>query len=79
MQIPTSEPARHLQELHQIREHVRRSVQALEICWSCQRICECNAEILDDGPPVWICPACLTAINTQREKASVGVLWPCDR
>ena len=45
-------------ELKEMKENIRRSVNALELCWSCQRICECEQGIVDDAAPVYLCTGC---------------------
>src|SRR5689334_7280962 len=62
MQITITE----FEELVHMRENIRRSVDALEMCWSCQKISECEPSTVDDGPPVWMCSECATK-NRDRE------------
>ena len=47
-----------IEELAEMRENVRRTVNALEWCWGCERISECEQTYVDDGAPVWLCEAC---------------------
>lgn len=49
-------------ELVQMQENVRRAVQALELCWRCQRVSECQKYILGNMVLVWLCPGCLTEL-----------------
>jgi hypothetical protein len=64
------------EELSQMRDNIRRSVDALELCWSCQRVSECEPATVDDGPPVWLCSACATK-NRQHYAGEQGRLaWP---
>lgn len=63
-------------ELKQMRENVRRSVDSLELCWSCQRICECEHGLVDDGAPVWLCKECLSRLQFRRQEATETMLWP---
>lgn len=65
-----------LEELVRMREEVRRSVEALEVCWLCQRVSDCEQHPVDDGPPVWLCCACQEKLRAQRQKAPGPVLWP---
>ena len=53
-----SEALLEVQELTQMRENIRRHVDALELCWSCQRISECDQVTVDDGASVWLCQDC---------------------
>ena len=63
-------------QLRQMRENVRRSVDLLELCWSCQRICECQHGLVDDGAPVWLCQECLGRLQSWRRKSAGALLWP---
>ena len=47
----------------QMRENVRRAIQALEVCWRCQRVSECQKYVLGNMILVWLCPACLTELH----------------
>ena len=58
-----------IRELIRMKENVRRSIQALELCWSCERICECEEGTVDDAAPAWLCAEC-------RERVHVNVK-PC--
>jgi hypothetical protein len=64
------------EELTQMRDNIRRSVDALELCWSCQRVSECEPSTVDDGPPVWLCAECATK-NRRRYAGEQGrLVWP---
>src|SRR5437773_10154121 len=39
------------EELTHMKENIRRSVDALELCWSCQRVSECEPVVVDDSAP----------------------------
>ena len=54
-----------VKELTQMRENIRHCVDALEQCWSCDRICECVPEIIGVGP-VWLCGECQRQIRAFR-------------
>ena len=56
-----------IQELTQMRENIRR-MRSLELCWGCERICECEEGIVDDAAPVWLCGEC-------QRRVSVGVRY----
>lgn len=45
------------QELQEMREHIRRSVASLELCESCQRICECEQCVASESV-IWLCIEC---------------------
>ena len=65
-----------LDELSEMRENIRRSVQALELCWSCQRVSECEQRIVDDSAPVWLCRQCQSTLRVSGETGLGGLLWP---
>ena len=58
-------------ELREMREAVRSSVEALELCWSCQKVSECKARTIDDAPLVPLCPTCLHSIEGKS-----NLVWP---
>lgn len=64
------------EELSQMRENIRRSVDALEQCWSCQRISECEPATVDDGPPVWLCAECATRSREFAAPEAGRLVWP---
>jgi hypothetical protein len=72
MQMTTME----VEELSHMRDNVRRSVDALELCWSCQRICECEPATVDDGPPVWLCSDCATKNHLRNLREQSRLAWP---
>jgi hypothetical protein len=72
MQVTAAE----VEELSQMRENIRRSVDALELCWSCQRVAECEPATVDDGPPVWLCNACATSLNSHTMDSKTELVWP---
>jgi len=45
-------------ELREMRNNVRRGVNALEICWSCEKLCEVSKTVLSGGHRVWLCGPC---------------------
>ena len=51
------------QELIQMRENIRQKVHLLELCWSCQRVCECQQWLVNESVPVWLCPECVDEIS----------------
>jgi len=51
-------------ELKEMKVNIRRSVNALEMCWNCERICECERGILDDAAPVWLCTWCRSKFSS---------------
>ena len=48
-----------VQDWVEMRENIRRAVSALEVCWRCQRVSECQRYILGNLVLVWLCPDCL--------------------
>lgn len=64
------------EELIQMRENIRRSVDALELCWSCQRVSECEPATVDDGPPVWLCSDCATRSRVLHLGEQGRLAWP---
>ena len=47
-----------VEELRGLKNNIRRGVNALEICWSCEVVCEASAWKLEGRRQVWLCPAC---------------------
>ena len=64
------------EQLSQMRDNIRRSVDALELCWSCQRVSECEQRIVDDSAPVWLCRQCQSTLRVSGETGIGGLLWP---
>ncbi|MBI2819678.1 MAG: hypothetical protein HYX73_06845 [Acidobacteria bacterium] len=64
------------EELSHMRDNIRRSVDALELCWSCQRISECEPATVDDGPPVWLCSDCATRSRLHHPGEQGRLTWP---
>jgi hypothetical protein len=73
MQVSTIE----LDELHEMRENIRRSLAALELCWSCQRVSECEQGLVDDAAPVWLCRDCREKLHADAHPGAL--LWPAPR
>ncbi len=63
-------------ELMKIRMNVRKSVESLELCWACQRICECEHRMVENGPAVWLCHECLQRLQIRSRKATAAALAP---
>jgi len=63
-------------ELLEMRGNIRRVVDSLEVCWSCQNVSECDAAVVDDGPPVWLCGECATHAASRELLALKGIAWP---
>ena len=62
----------------QMRENVRRAVSALEVCWRCQRVSECQKYILGNLVLVWLCGECLgemeqPKVSRNRRRSRVSV------
>ena len=63
-------------ELMKIRRNVRQSVESLELCWACQRICECEHRMVENGPAVWLCQECLQRLQIRSRIATSAGLAP---
>ena len=61
-----------MEELTEMKENIRRSIEALEVCCSCDYISECVAVLLDDEPPVWLCKQC----HARLQERSRQIRWP---
>ena len=57
-------------EMAQMQENVRRAVQALELCWRCQRVSECQKYVLGNMVLVWLCPGCLVELHQPASSVS---------
>lgn len=58
------------QELRHMREVVSRTVNALELCWGCDRVRECEQWVANESVPVWLCIECLSEVAYRLEKSS---------
>jgi hypothetical protein len=47
------------EEMIEMRENIRRAVGALDVCWRCQRVSECQKYILGNLVLVWLCQGCI--------------------
>ena len=63
-----------LEELEAMRENIRQSVAALELCWSCQRVSQCDIAMVDDAAPVWLCRDCQSTLQSPEHLGEL--LWP---
>ena len=57
-------------ELKCMRDTVTRIVNSLELCWGCDRICECEQWVANETVPVWLCIECLSEVAYRLEKTS---------
>jgi len=57
-------------ELNRMRKNIRRIINALELCWSCQKICECEQWLVNEAVPVWLCIECWSEVSYRLEKQS---------
>ena len=65
------------QELQDMRQNIRRNLQALEVCWSCQRVSECEAYVIDNAAPVWLCAPCSQQMPPQwGNESATHLVWP---
>jgi len=55
-------------ELIGIRENVRHSVESLELCWSCERICECEQWLVNGVVSLWLCGECVDGVCRRLEE-----------
>ena len=53
-------------ELKQIKENVRRNINALECCWNCEKISECEQGFGDGTARVWLCTGCRRMLSSYR-------------
>jgi hypothetical protein len=59
-----------IEELRRERSHIRSRVNALEVCWSCERICEAVAWKLEGRRRIWLCNRCA---REQRQHALAAI------
>jgi hypothetical protein len=64
------------EELSNLKGNVRRSVELLEVCWSCERVSECEPGIVDDGPTVWLCAECAAKTRSAAVHYPAEIAWP---
>jgi len=57
-------------ELKGMRDSVNRNVNSLELCWGCDRICECEHWVANDTLRVWLCMDCSAEVAYRLEKRS---------
>jgi hypothetical protein len=57
-------------ELRELRDHVSESVNSLELCASCERICECEQVLANEAVPVWLCIGCRLEFSYRLERLS---------
>lgn len=55
-------------ELKQLRDNICRTVNSLELCWGCERICECEQWLVNEAVPVWLCIHCLSEVSFRLQK-----------
>ena len=58
------------QELREMRDNVCRVVYSLELCWHCERICECERWAVNQAVAVWLCSECLSGTLQGLAQAS---------
>jgi hypothetical protein len=66
--------AAEIAELEAMRKNIRESVATLELCWSCQRVSDCDIAMVDDAAPVWLCGDCQDKFLSQERLGAL--LWP---
>ena len=57
-------------ELKALRENVSRIVNSLELCWGCERICQCGQWVVKQEVVLWLCNECLTSVSRRLEDNS---------
>ena len=62
-------------ELKRMRDQVSRTVNALELCWGCDRISECEPWLVNQAAPVWLCIECLCEVSYRLEKQTRNPLF----
>jgi hypothetical protein len=63
-------PAR--DELKQLQDAVLHSVDSQELCWNCQRICECEQWLINETVPLWLCSECFLEAWQRLETMSMS-------
>jgi len=61
-------------EFHRMKQNVSRCVNSLELCWSCERICECEQWLANEAVPVWLCMECLSEVSYRLAKQTAAPL-----
>ncbi len=54
----------------QMQENIQREIEALELCWVCDKICACQQWLINDAVPVWLCKGCLGEAAYRLEERS---------
>lgn len=57
-------------DLRQMQENIQREIEALELCWGCEKICACQQWLINDAVPVWLCEGCLGEVSYRLEERS---------
>ena len=55
-------------ELKALRENVSRTVNSLELCWGCERVCPCDQWVVKEEVALWLCKECLASVSRRLEK-----------
>jgi hypothetical protein len=55
-----------IEELRGLRSNIRRGVNALEVCWSCEAVCEGTAWKSAGGRTLWLCRGCYADQSERR-------------
>jgi hypothetical protein len=58
-----------LEELQEMKESVRRNIEALEVCLDCGCVSECEQVSVEDGSPIWLCRKCAVRLLNERATA----------
>ena len=57
-------------ELKKLRDNVSRMVNSLELCWGCERVCECEQWAVKQDVALWLCRDCLVTVARRLQKNS---------
>ena len=65
-----------LKDLQEMRENIRRRVGALELCWSCQRVSDCEPALVDDAAPGLALPGLPEQLSVRGKAGEAVVAFP---
>jgi hypothetical protein len=66
MELTTME----FKELIAMRHNIREKVGLLELCWSCQKVSECQQWLINESIPVWLCGKCVEEVSYRMTEGS---------
>jgi hypothetical protein len=62
--------AMEFKELIAMRHNIREKVGLLELCWSCQKVSECQQWLINESIPVWLCGKCVEEVSYRMTEES---------